>query len=446
MFNAISYISVACAILLPSIAMIIAAFLYGLFSKVDRKVLCVLRFVLIGYAALVVCFAYFDLLPLLISPPLIGAMILTLFKSNKKRTLVLAWVVTAIVMTLHVLLIVMPVSGVLFYLFGRPLEHVEYDIFVLIICLLLISVYIGFMVAATVIITKRKNNYVVDNEEVEARKSRVLVIGNILAIISFMAFIIGIRYLAYSIVWHKDYSDELEYYNKYGSDVISVFLGFDSIADYIEWLKAVYQGAFAVTGIALGTAMVCGIISFFMFRHVRKEEADFTAMDTALYIWSWVPVVVSVVAIIVAVSMIFFFVGGGGDSHYKEAGTREATDEKGKKHKLDYKGGDSTEAVDESGEVWVTNDGGQSFRKRDLYVYEDPNGKREYMRDPYGAGSGTPTQLVDKSGTEYSYERHGVLKEQRLENYDDGSPREIIETWRISNSEERKATVVDDDK
>ena len=111
-------------------------------------------------------------------------------------------------------------------------------------------------------------------------------------------------------------------------------------------------------------------------------------------------------------------------------------DEKGELRTLNYKGG--TEAVDETGAVWVTQNNGITFRKRDLYIYTDSNGHKEYLNDPYGStGTVTPSHLVDKNGKAYSYDSFGVLKEVRLENYDDGSPKEIIETFRLNKSEER---------
>lgn len=120
------------------------------------------------------------------------------------------------------------------------------------------------------------------------------------------------------------------------------------------------------------------------------------------------------------------------------------TDEKGVSHTLTYSGG--VEAVDETGAVWITQNGGYSFRKQGLYIYTDPDGNKEYLIAPYATlGETWPSHLVDKNGKSYSVSGYGELKEDRLSNYDDGSPRETIETYRLSHSEERVAERISDD-
>lgn len=190
---------------------------------------------------------------------------------------------------------------------------------------------------------------------------------------------------------------------------------------------------------------VCGVTAVILLSLAREYGYKEGVFSTLLYIWSWIPT-----AILIIIGVVLFVIlgvaSGEGATSKLNKKVYKVRDEKGALRTLNYNG-EGTEAVDDLGAVWITADGGKTFRKRDLYVYEDPNGKKAYMRDPYGSSVyDQPSHLVDKDGQEYaSSGSFGVLEETRLANYDDGSPREIIETYRVSQSEACKAEISETD-
>lgn len=57
--------------------------------------------------------------------------------------------------------------------------------------------------------------------------------------------------------------------------------------------------------------------------------------------------------------------------------------------------------------MWITADGGRSFRKCGEYVLVDDDGKKTNVRDPYHVDSGRQLTVVDDKGEIYDVDNFG---------------------------------------
>lgn len=346
-----------------SIFIIVSAYVGGVFADNCKRMLSAMRFVAVGFASIAMIFSdivysysdgeityrYSESLSIyVIYSLLLATAILMLLQCRRKYAIPIAWIIFSSVIVLCFTNIFLFIS-----------DHVGLLSFGIIACGL------GFLIAANVVRVKRMHRGVFVVDSSPNRKSLRLLSGNILSTISYFAFILVLKNL-FSIIF-------------YGSIIfdLSVFI-----------ITIVVSGIF-------------GIISFALLYFARKNDEDlFTAMDTALYIWSWVIIVIAVVILVIMLIVISFL----GDSPSSNSSKREVTDENGKKHKLDYKGGIEEEVADESGTVWVTKDAGNSYRKRDTYEYEGADGKTHYLQDESGQAQytqGRASMLKDKKGNTY---------------------------------------------
>ncbi len=398
------YIMTLISIWLLPIFIVVGAFIVGLFIKEGGKMYSALRFVAAGYFIFVTIFGgAYDLFPLL-SPVIFAILILSVLKCYGKYVLAAVWPIA--------------LCAALFSCFSSMYRGG----IMLIMSFSVHIVYLGLLIAATVLRVKG----VVAKEFIPYReKTKLLKAGNILSTVSFATFFIGIRNMIFFIFAKKAMSEDYiyEYYRLYSGETAAYLLIF-----------------------AMVISFVCAFIAFFMLRNRRKEcEDEFTAMDTALYIWSWVPVVISVV-VVVAVIVTMFLIAGDTSSTSSGGATRTVTDENGKKQKLKYKGNTYEEVTDKNGDVWVTEDGGQHFRKRDTYIYKDPDGKEQCVRNPYGSTGSRPTTLEDGKGNRYETDGYGSFEKHKFENYDSDKPTEVMEGSKIRESEARKAEIIDENE
>lgn len=401
---------------LVDILIITSAFLIGFFVKDGGKVFSALRFAAIGFiTTAMIIFEYGGAL-YAIRTILVAAMILTILKCDRKYALPIAWTVTVCVF--------IGSSSLMLYdyfeaLFSEHLYMPSYNFWGILFDFIF---DFGFIIASTVIRVRRnKRERALENTSSYDKKNGMLVAGNILSVVSYAFFLIGIRCLTLKTV------------------------NYDSFYYYFHIMNAIDYIMIA----AFVIAFVCGLIAICLLMYIRKRKAlgndeklsgyEFTSIDTALYIWAWVVFVIGFIVVTV-ISIIMSI----GDKNYKRAGMREVTDEKGQKRKLDYKGGDNNEALDENGEVWVTDDGGRSFRKRDTYVYTDDEGKDVYLRDKSVGGqaqytSGRASMLEDKKGQLYDTSNWGEVEKRR-----DWDNEGIL--GEIRESEKRKAEIINGDE
>ncbi len=344
-----------------SLFVLVCAFLLGLLCDSER-LFSALRFAIVGFASvMMICVSYAEIY---ITAPIFGALIVSALRNGKRYIMPVLWILSAIALLVCVYMAAITI-------FSGGIYFIIYACLVILPCL-------GFAIAATVIRKKRKARgqlYVAENEH---DSFWLFHIGNILSAISFIAMILGFRFIMIS-------------------------------SDTFVW-----SFYYAHDGVIITTFVICvlaGLASMIMLKVAREEGGEYTAMDTALYIWSWVVAVISIVVFVVML-ILFYMLGSNDSSSTQQSGTRKVKDEKGKEQKLNYNGGASEESVDENGEVWVTNDGGESFRKRDAYVYKDENNKDKVLYNRYGTTGGKPLTLEDDKGNIYDSDLWGNIKKR----------------------------------
>lgn len=347
-----------------SIFIIVSAYVCGILLDNGKRMFLAMRFVAVVFVSIALIFSdtilnpsiygerahyYNDLLSIYVVHSLLFATaILMLLQSHRKYAIPIAWIIFSSVIALYFL-------NVLLYPGGAT-----------IFCpLFVIACGLGLLIAANVVRVKRmrRGEFIVDSSP--DRKSKLLLSGNILSTISYIAFILVLKDLFLKI-----------YYSS-------------------------FQFGLPFFIITIVMAIICGSIAFALLHFARKNNDDlFTAMDKALYIWSWVIIVIAVIILVIMLIVVSML----GDSPSSDSGKREVTDENGKKHKLDYNGGTEEEVTDESGTVWVTKDAGNSYRKRDTYEYESDDGNTHYLQDESGQAQytqGRASVLKDKKGNTY---------------------------------------------
>ena len=334
-----SLIDISFFIFLP-----LCSFFYGLFVDSNSKANLSLGITLAALAITITLSSTF--FPVFMINIVNSVGIVVTLKSRRKYTSIFAWV--ALILSIAALFAVFAVMNSILHDYYNNLDYSYYygmDYVSVALFLIFDIVGIAILTASTIIRIKRiRHGTLITERNV---KPKLIVTGNIISITSFVFFLYGLSYLFYGL---------FSYYETTGFYTVALVLGVISV--------------------------VLGTISWFFLR-THKDDYERTALDKLLRVWSWI-----CLGIMVIVGLIFMAVmaimTGMGDSNYQKPGTRTVTDEKGKKHKIDYKGGDTKEAVDESGTVWITDDGGKSFRKRDEYYYDDEQGKRHTLHDEYG--------------------------------------------------------------
>ncbi len=346
-----------------SLFVLVCAFLLGLLCDSER-LFSALRFAIVGFASvMMICISYAEIY---ITAPILGMLVVAALRNGRKYIIPILWIVTTLYMLVWIL-----GGGMIPRIFYGGIYFIIYACLVILPCL-------GFAIAATVIRKKRKARgqlYVAENEH---DSFWLFHIGNILSAISFIAMILGFRFIMIS-------------------------------SDTFVW-----SFYYAHDGVIITTFVICvlaGLASMIMLKVAREEGGEYTAMDTALYIWSWVVAVISIVVFVIML-ILFYMLGSGESSSTQQSGTRKVKDEKGKEQKLNYNGGASEESIDKNGEVWVTNDGGESFRKRDAYVYKDENNKDKVLYNRYGTTGGKPLTLEGDKGDIYDSDLWGNIKKR----------------------------------
>ncbi len=382
-----------------SVFLNVFAFLYAFFIDADSSANKALGIAYIVFTVVLAFLAntipFINVFPFMFACVITSVSVIVTIRCELKSAQVTAWIAVGVSIVIGLVCYLLPyLIGLKLYADdGTVITNDNIAIFIALICVA-VAVGIGFMTASTIIRKKRVANGTLDIDDEGILAS--FGIGYVLTVLSFACFLYGLSYLFYSLNGNR-------------------------LLDF-----------FIVTLGLIVVSVILGSVGWFFLKTDFWVAGD--PISTIVSFWSWFCIMITIVVLITGLSLR--------DPYYKKPGKRLVTDEKGEKHVIDYQGGDGKEAVDEKGTVWVTEDGGKSFRKRDLYVYDNPNGKKEYLRDPYGTTGGKSSTLIRSDGTQFCHSKSGEMKEWRLANYDDGSPRETIDMVNVSDSEFRKAQVI----
>lgn len=313
----------------------------------------------------VACFSLLILFADLFIAYVIGLSVMLLMavltiKSRKKYVLWLAWFLTVIfavggVFFTLFLVTYFPVYTLVAYYYRPAIAAVIYNI--------PIALCVAIMLVATLLRIKRKrvglseqNNNLLEKSTASdgycaerVSKRGFAIAGNILSAVSYVATLIGIMLIL--LVGGED----------------------DSIM--------------TISIVLFIAALVCGGISWLLFRHAIAYGYSGNPCEFALYIWSWIPTVI-IIAILVIVTLIMCLVTNTEFSEKANKKIYKVIDENGEVRTLSYSGTQIYEKCrDDMGEWWETFDGGSTFRKCGEFKIKHDDGTETRLRDVSGANS-----------------------------------------------------------